>query len=132
LRYFRNLVEAHAQGFNGNPVEELLGNSHYRTTYQNLLQLIPPEQFHDIDSEYLEGASGRVFFANWQRPPGFLATMRPEDDAEMPKIPVALKQMDPAIDPEKLFQEVQQYLFPLHPLRFAFLTNGSSTSHIPH
>ncbi|KAL3460054.1 kinase-like domain-containing protein [Aspergillus heterothallicus] len=78
LRYFRNLVEAHAQGQpTGSAVRHLLGlEGSYKPLYAHSLRIIPEDQLYDIiwDQPLGRGMNGSVYSAMWFKPAGYLAT----------------------------------------------------------
>jgi hypothetical protein len=67
LTYFRNLVDRHTYG-EPERLKETLG-LRYNPKYENLLELIPFNQF-EFDQEHppMRGSRGLVYKASWKRP----------------------------------------------------------------
>jgi hypothetical protein len=108
LRYFRNLVEAHAAGrLNDTAMQDLLGADYYNTLFTHSLQYIPSEQILLHPSSLIgEGRNGRVYRATWHR----LAAAVLETSHQDTAVQVALKATKSAGLGPKFVQEVRVYV----------------------
>jgi hypothetical protein len=78
LRYFRNMVEAHAAGTLGDTtIQEILGTENYSPLFEYSLRFIPSHELSLLSELPIgSGRYGDVYRAVWHRPEGRLATMR--------------------------------------------------------
>jgi hypothetical protein len=90
LRYYRNLVEAHAANRLDDPsMREILGAEHFSTLFNHSLRFIPETEIHLLSSTPIgRGRNGEVYRAVWKRPPGQLATANSGEEVD-----VVLKKM---------------------------------------
>jgi len=107
LRWFRREVDSHVTGNSLTPVmKEILGEN-YQPRYEGLLDLIPFEEFTDIQLKPLgHGRYGEVIAATWHRP-------RSMEHKQAREIAVVLKRVLPNLKlsererKRKFFHEVQ-------------------------
>lgn len=82
IRYFRNLVEAHAVGrLNDSNIKEILSLRGYFSLYEFFLRVISKEQLLNINWSTPRGreVNGAVYEEKWQRQPAHPSTMRTDD-----------------------------------------------------